>query len=271
MLQKKVWKSSVGSVSNMKIRSDFVSNSSSSSFIVSGRNDKTISDYIDNIHKRCGSGWDSRGQIKYNIHNKVLLFLGHLAFVTGKKNTIKLTGNSEEDSNYYCALEHYNDLKNCEDYNNYKNIIDSFKISDKEITYDQFIRVTDIIVDHDFIEELLKLKDDEFKSKISDFIKGISSDYCEWVSNDYMISYQITQDTIDVSQRMLKVFNGEYGCSELDKYKEKLKNDSLIFKLDFTTSGDDCEVGSIRWDNDDLYISHALQQEGLEIIDSEYM
>lgn len=256
----------------MKIRSDFVSNSSSSSFIVCGKNDKTISDYIDNIYKKCRSGWDSRGQIKYDIHNKVLLFVGHLALLTGAKNTVKLTGNSEKDDcDFYYILENYNDMKNCKDAKYYKSIIDSFKISDNEITYDQYKSVTDIIVDHDFIKELVKLEDDEFKSKIIEFIKGMSSDYCECVSNNYGTSYQITQDTIDVSQRMLKVFEGVYGCNELDKYKEKLKNDSLIFKLGFTMSGDGCDNDKIRWDNDDLYASDALKQEGLEIIDTEYM
>ena len=260
----------------MKIRSDFVSNSSSSSYIVachSGYVEKTFKD----IAKSCEdkkSEWHNYGLAKRNfrildfcVNTYQLLFLGSL-FIETKKNkwTFKKFKNAYGFQDDEEAKTSWNDFKksiykahqpNCDKWIFQEYGKDSFDESKDEITHYDDIIAERIVVSNDVMcntFERYHFKDingNEVLSKKEDIdrrVKNIVDLARKYTVDNYYFSeayhmpdiYQITQDTIDNTRELIATGHKITFDSweNLDDLEKRIKSDEIVFALRIARDGD---------------------------------
>lgn len=256
----------------MKTRTDFVSNSSSCSFIISTNNGFKLDEFIKELCKGCikhtdeDNSWQSINEqyelnaaiLNYHLRTSELLYLGNLDI-----GPVQITWKKEDNDVYFLKLKEQirkgsiskdeRVIENLDDrivieYNDYINgmAISTFKID--FITY-EFHWSNDYSVD---IEKQKKVAESIYK--FSKNYSDSNTDYkCRIDNNIYFISRKTIWNTraLIAAGYNLKLED----WMDLDKFEDMLLNGKKIFGIRINNGGDGVDADSIYsyggWDGED--------------------
>lgn len=256
----------------MKIRSDYVSNSSSSSFVVVLTKNYAFEDFIKDVVKACSDDKDyeyseefvkeldkmNHRNLDYCLNTYELLFLG--SFKAGTFTT-KITGKKWID-------EFKTDMKNMDadpDFPKPKVLSES----DDEIEIEEPIIACGITVDAETMHYSIVgwhnkdvESDQEYRKRVVKNIvecaKKCSDENCQSYSRaNYMGLYEITMNTIENTERLIAEgysVDLDKWCLDLDALKKRIEDGDRIFGIEMNQGGDGQDSKSIYalngWDSD---------------------
>lgn len=255
----------------MKIRQDFVSNSSSSSYVISVPKNKFI-EFRTQIGDKSHSDYRHHNLKvirNYLNSNHVSLFGG--VFISDYK-TVETT---DPKDYFFQLLKKYDEGKLDNDNSNFVRDNLSWKDDTKTVAFCKVpIRCYSRVTDDSVVQKILEIKDDnEFLNAVMD-PESIKDEYGDFCSD---ATYVINRKTIEVAIRLRKL--GKQVFMFCDKSFEigdefitnllKLTEDNSIYRIGITMSGDGVDEDSIR--KEDNIESCSDFFEGFTILDTEYM
>lgn len=254
----------------MKIRSDYVSNSSSSSFVVVLTKNYPFKDFVKDVVKACSEDKDydyneefvkelddnNRRNLEYCLNTYELLFLG--SFKAGTFTT-KITGKRWID-------EFKIDMKNMDDDPDFPKP-KVLSESDDEIEIEEPIIACGITVDAETMHYNIVRwhnkdveSDQEYRKRVVENIVDCAKkchDECSYSRANYMGLYEITMNTIENTERLIAEgysVDLDKWCSDLDQLKRRINEGERIFGIEMGQGGNGQDSKSIYalngWDSD---------------------
>ena len=264
----------------MKIRTDYVSNSSSSSFVVVLPKDYEFKKFIKDVARGCVANPDWDGYTKeeiarvkeknirnldYCLNTHELLFLGNFRYgvekgtVTGKKRVADFLKNEEYFKTHCPDLFPTEILEKSED----KLIVNYPRVAcHMTVTCD---------VMGGYIRQWQTKKENDKKlfKDVADAITRCLSSHSGWDGSSGL--YEVTMNTIYNTEALLAErpndFKLDKWCSDLKNLKKLIEDGNRIFGIDMHQSGDGESSTSIYalsgWDSD------AFKYANVQILDCE--
>lgn len=207
----------------MKTRNDFVSNSSSCSFIISTNNTYSKKDLIKDIAKKC----DDEYEYMFETINKyVALYVGYM-YNNHRSCIISKNSNNENEVKYFNEISAHLDMdkdetcytKQCKYLNDKHTLI-------KYTSYDFDSKVVSVSE----MENIMKMNDEELMNYINNIEYG----------NDTIYSYQINNDSLALTRRLLKLgkkFDWYNKNTTLENLEEMLFNNEKIYNISINYEG----------------------------------
>ena len=243
----------------MKIRSDYVSNSSSSSFIVVLPKDYSLDKFIGEAVKSCSEkkeydedkAWvdkldkSNRINLEYCLNNYKLLFIGCLSL-----GEIPHEVNGKEDCDYIrkCYAVEVGQLGKIPHVQGIiiANDDEHFVIS--EPRYESEVIVTENAMSYRFRPwNVDKETNDEKKSRVDEMVKMIK-DSSDDPRMDYIHLYEITKDTIANTKELIEFgYNIDLPkwAKDLDAIAKRLEDGDRLFGIEMAQGGDGMSSGKI--------------------------
>ena len=263
----------------MKIRSDYVSNSSSSSFVVVLPKDYDFKKFTKDVAKSCvfNPDWDgytkddiarikeqNRRNLDYCLNTHELLFLGSFCHeyrrntIKGKKNVAEFLKSCDYLKEHCPEMFHDKIVSRDEN----KVVVDMASIaSGHTIPYDYMHMVRQFQMSNENDKK-------HYKDVVDAIVKEISG-YRWYETNSGL--YEITMNTIFNTEALLAErpddIKLDKWCSDLKRLKKMLAAGDRIFGIDMHQSGDGESSTAIYalsgWDSD------AFKYADVQILDSE--
>jgi hypothetical protein len=207
----------------MKTRNDFVSNSSSCSFIISTNNTYSKKDLIKDIAKKCDDEYEYMFE---TINEYVALYVGYMCN-NYRSCIISKNSNNENEVKYFNEISVHLDMdkdetwytKHCKYLNDKHTLI-------KYTSCDFDSKVVSICE----MENIMKMNDEELMNYINNIEYG----------NDTIYSYQINNDSLTVTRRLLKLgkkFDWYNKNTTLENLEEMLLNNEKIYNISINYEG----------------------------------
>lgn len=260
----------------MKVRNDYVSNSSSSSYIIAMHLNQSLNCLISDIVKSCTDQKDydydegyiqrlneeNRRNMDYCWNTYQLLFLGDLVIGSHKNEFIGADEYNVWKKRISNVMSGYRDPENCLFTVTEDNGADRLVLNYPDYAHE-------VVVSNNVMDSLhcwgFTNKDDEacVKKERDARIKRIldiskrSSDY--QVGTDYIHLYEITMRTVINTEELIaaghKIILPEWcSGSKLDDIKKRLEDGQRLFSLEMAQGGDGSSSGKIYatngWDSD---------------------
>lgn len=267
----------------MKLRTDYVSNSSSSSFVVVLPKNYALDDFINDAVKSCSENPDyaadkafiervdksNRRNLDYCLNTYQLLFLGGLHC-----GAIQSVHKGKED----CDMVRKVFQENSElGYTDEKILKDT----EEEVVIEYPVEAFEVVVDSNFMDwkchRLYPAKPEntekvkyEFDNRVENIVKLAKKYESMETGMEQVHLYEITMNTIlnteDLIKAGYKVDLVDNWCKDLDALKKRLEEGDRLFGIRLNQAGDGMDSGTIYglsgWDSDfnryaDVQILHC--------------
>jgi len=225
----------------MKIRSDFVSNSSSSSFLISTNSNYATNDLISDISDKCKCDyWDNKTKMTKILNNYVSLFAGYIRLDDIVTDYDK--NNPDDVYMFEWCKQQIDSSTNTEDQLKIKYLNDEHTIIRvQEPSYDSRI------VTKDHMKKIMELEGDE----LIKYIKNRDNFTYDKIDGGYSCSYIINEDSVAITEKLMKL-GKQFSIFDNNKLTfENIKDRILnkkekIYVIHVNYDGDGCDEDRFR-------------------------